>query len=106
MSDELKKYNFEKYKGNIIVDTNHSLQYVSKQCINADEIVFTVHITNQVLKNWQDLKEETANCFSFVDIPNHFLGEKYAILIKQDSKQIEDHLRRLASSSKANFRGK
>jgi hypothetical protein len=105
MSDELKQYTFEKYKGNVTIDSNHSLEYVKRQCINADEIVFTVHITNHVLKSWQDFKE-TGICFTFIDLLNHFLGENYAILIKQDCKRIEDHLRRLSSSAKTNFRGK
>jgi hypothetical protein len=58
MSDKLKQYNFEKYKGNVTIDSNHSLEYVKRQCINADEIVFTVHITNHVLKSWQDFKDQ------------------------------------------------
>ena len=58
MSDKLKQYNFEKYKGNVTIDSNHSLEYVKRRCINADEIVFTVHITNHVLKSWQDFKDQ------------------------------------------------
>jgi hypothetical protein len=62
-------------------------------------------ITNHVLTSWQDFKE-TGICFTFIDLLNHFLGENCVILIKQDCRWIEDHLRRLSSSTKTNFRGK
>lgn len=59
MSDVLYKYcNYKKFKNDIVIDTNHCLRYVNAQCTkNAEEIVFTVHITNNVLKQWQDLKD-------------------------------------------------
>ena len=110
MSDKLLEYHLKKYKGHVKVDTDHSLQYIRRQCVNADEIVFTVHITNYVLKRWQDLKEQEAfsstQNFCFVKLLNRFLGENHAILIRENSKRIEDHLRRIASSVKSNFRGK
>lgn len=104
MSEDLKQYNYQKYKEGITVDINHSI-HVTKQFINGEDVAFTVHINNNVLKSWQDFKEIHRN-ISFIALLNHFLGQKYAILIKQESERIEDHLRRLASSSKANFRGK
>ena len=104
MSDELKKYDFKKFKGEISVDKNHSLQYLRRQTVNADEIVFTLHITNKVLKSWHDIKE-TLSC-SFVEILNCFLAENFAILIKKDDKRINDHLRRLVSFAKSNSKGK
>ena len=39
MSDELKKYDFKKFKRETNVDKNHSLQYLRKQTVNANEIV-------------------------------------------------------------------
>lgn len=104
MSSELKKYDFKKFKGEISIDNNHSLQYLRKQTVNADEIVFTLHITNKALKSWYDIRE-TLSC-SFVEILNCFLAENYAILIKKDNKRIDDHLRRLASYAKSNSKGK
>ena len=74
MSDELKKYDFKKFKGAISVDKNHSLQYLRKQTVNADEIVFTIHITNKILKSWDDIRQ-MISC-SFVEILNCFLAKK------------------------------
>ena len=104
MSDELKKYDFKKFRGEISVDKNHSLQYLRKRTVNADEIVFTLHITNKALKSWYDIKE-TLSC-SVVEILNYFLAENFAILIKKDDKRINDHLRRLVSFAKSNSKGK
>ena len=104
MSDELKKYDFKKFNGEISVDKNHSLEYIRKQTVNADEIVFTLHITNRALKSWHDIRE-TLSC-SFVEILNCFLAENFAILIKKDNKRINDHLRRLTSFAKSNSKGK
>ena len=56
MSDELKKYDFKKFKGEINVDKNHSLQYLRKQTVNANEIVFTIHITNKIPKSWHNIR--------------------------------------------------
>ena len=56
MSDKLKKYDFKKFKGEINVDKNHSLQYLRKQTVNANEIVFTIHITNKILKSWHNIR--------------------------------------------------
>jgi hypothetical protein len=59
MSDIFKQnYNFEKFKRDVVVDTNHCLKYVSRQCISSEEVAFTLHITNEVLKSWQDFKEK------------------------------------------------
>ena len=95
MSDVLKtikgNYNFEKFKRDVVVDTNHCLNYVRRQCISSDQIAFTLHITNNVLKSWQDLKEKDILLeFSFVRILNYFLAENYAILIKEDFQFYED----------------
>ena len=91
MSDELKKYDFKKFKGGINVDKNHSLQYLRKQTVNANEIVSTIHITNKILKSWHDIRQ-TVSC-SFVEILNCFLAENFAISVKKDNKiSIDDHL--------------
>ena len=51
MSDELKKYDFKKFKGETNIDKNRSLQYLRKQTVNANEIVFMIHIKNKILKS-------------------------------------------------------
>ena len=104
MSDELKKYDFKKFKGEISVDKNHSLQYLRKQTVNGNEIVFTIHITNKILKSWHDISK-TLSC-SFMEILNCFPVKNFAILVKRDNKRIDDHLRRLVSFAKNNSMGK
>ena len=108
MSDVLHEYcNFAKFKDDIVVDTNHCLQYVRQPSVNSEDIVFTVHITNKLLKQWEDLKVgERSNCISFVDILNVILSQKYAVLIKKESNRIEEWLRRLTSAAKSNSYGK
>ena len=111
MSDVLKtikgNYNFEKFKRDVIVDSNHCLNYVRRQCISLDQIAFTLHISNNVLKSWQDLKEkEILLEFSFVRILNYYLAENYAMLIKEDCKRIEELLRRLCSKVKNSLKKK
>ena len=110
MSDVLQKYcDFKKFKDDIVIDTDHCLRYVNTQCVNSDEIVFTVHITNNVLKQWQDLKDTQQSkdiSFSFVEILNLFLAQNHAIVIKKDCSRIEERLRRLASVAKRNSSGK
>ena len=104
MSDELKKYDFKKFKGEISVNKNHSLQYSRKQTVYANEIVFTIHIANKMLKSWHDIRQ-TVSC-SFVKILNCFLAENFTILVKKDNKRIDDHLRRIVSFAKSNSMGK
>jgi hypothetical protein len=108
MSDVLKEnYNFEKFKRDVIVDTNHCLQYVNRQCVSSEEIALTVHITNTVLKSWEDLKEkEVLLPFSYVTILNSFLAENHAVLVRKDCTRIEEVLRKLCSRVKSAFKGK
>jgi hypothetical protein len=108
MSDVFKKnYDFKRYNRDVVIDNNHCLQYVKKQCISSEEIIFTLHITNEVLKSWEDFKGKGISLnFSFVEILNYFLAEKYAILVKKDCKRIEEGLRKLCSKVKSGFKGK
>ena len=100
-----ESYNFEKFKCGIVVDSKHNVNYVRRQSVDEAEIVFTIHINNEVLKSWEDLKQK-GHSVSFVDLLNYFLAVSHPVLIKTDSERIEGHLRRLASSVKQKFRGK
>ena len=73
MSDALHKYyDFEKYKSEIVINSKHCLRYVNIQSVNAEEIVYTIHITNNV-----------GIRLSFIQILNCFLARNYAIIIKK-----------------------
>ena len=108
MSDIFKKdYNFERFKHDVVVDTSHCLKYVNRQCVSSEEVAFTVHTTNEVLKSWQDFKEKgTVLPFRYIDILNCFLSENHAVLVRKDCNRIEEVLRKVCSRVKANFKGK
>ena len=72
------------------------------QCVNSEDIVYTLHITNNVLKQWQDLKQSHCINFSYVEKLNIFLAQNHAIIIKKDCTRIEERLRRLPSEAKKN----
>ncbi len=86
MSAVLQKYcDFKKFKDDIVIDTDHCLRYVNTQCVNSDEIVFTVHITNNVLKQWQDLKDTQQSkdiSFSFVNRGRSFKNKMRRLVLK------------------------
>jgi len=105
MSDQLDLLDVEKFRHEITVDTNHCLQYVKKQSVNAEEIVLAIHLTNQILKTWHDVRQKATSC-TFIDLLNTSLAENHPVLIKRDCKRIEENLRRLASTAKSNFKGK
>ena len=80
---------------------------MKRQCISSEEIAFTLHITNVVLKSWQDFKENGILLdFSFVQILNCFLAENHAVLVKKDCKRVEEVLRKLCSKVNCNFKRK
>ena len=108
MSDVFKKdYNFERFKHDVVVDTSHCLKYVNRQCVSSEEVAFTIHTTNEVLKSWQDFKEKgTVLPFTYIDILNCFLSENHAVLVRKDCNRIEEVLRKVCSRVKANFKGK
>ena len=105
MSESLTSYDWDKFKNNIITDTDHCLQYVRRQRASNVDIWLTIHVTNQCLKSWHDFKKRSPQTTN-VAILNAFLAEKHAILILDDCEIIEQHLRRLASAAKSNLVGK
>ena len=106
--DDLKRhYNFDKFKRDVVVDTNHCQKYVKRHSVRFDEIAFTVHVDNQVLKSWQDLKDHGMLLdFTFLGILNCFLAESHTILVKSDCQRIEEVLRKLCSKVKRTFKKK
>ena len=95
------------YCDDVVVDTSHCLKYVNRQCVSSEEVSFTVHTTNEVLKSWQDFKEKgTVLPFRYIDILNCFLSKNHAVLVRKDCNRIEEVLRKVCSRVKANFKGK
>ena len=107
MSDVLSCYDQGRYFNCIGIDSNNNLQYIAKQCVNSDEILLTINVTNKCLKSWYEFKEQKAfPDVKFIDIANALIGEKFGILIRRDCERIENHFRRLASTVKSQFVGK
>ena len=85
MSDRLEGYDLSKFKQNISLSTEHCLNYVKQDCIDGDNIAFTVNIPNEHLRSWRDLREEGGLLcqFSYVEILNAMIDE-YGVKIKED----------------------
>ena len=106
MSEVLSYYDRKQYLNCIGIDSNHSLQYIAKQCVNTDQILLTVNVTNKCLKSWYKFKEQKPfPDVTFIDIANALIGERFGILIRRDCERIENHFRRLASTMKSQFVG-
>ena len=50
MSDNLDLIKFEKFKNSASVSDDQCLQYVRKQCVSSEDIIFTVHIGYDCLR--------------------------------------------------------
>ena len=83
MSEVVNSYNWQKFKNDICIDAEHSLQYIRRQCVNENEIVLMMHITNQCLKSLHEFKQGSLGV-TFIQILNIFWAENYAVLIKKD----------------------
>ena len=61
----------------IVIDSNHSLQYIAKQCVNSYHLLLTVNVTNKkCLKSRYEFKEQKAfPDVTFIDIANALIGE-------------------------------
>ena len=50
MSDNLNLIQIEKFKNSVSVSDDQCLQYVRKQCVSSEDIIFTVHIGYDCLR--------------------------------------------------------
>ena len=50
MSDNLDLIQIEKFKNSVSVSDDQCLQYVRKQCVSSEDIIFTVHIGYDCLR--------------------------------------------------------
>ena len=105
MSDRLEGYDLSKFKQNISLSTEHCLNYVKQDCIDGDNIAFTVNIPNEHLRSWRDLREEGGLLcqFSYVEILNAMIDE-YGVKIKEDCARIDGLLQRSSGTVKSNCR--
>ena len=52
MTGVLELLSSERYKNRIHVDTSHCLEYVRRQSVSNKEIIFTVHLPYDGLREW------------------------------------------------------
>ena len=57
MSDILNSLGLEKLTRLIKIDTDHCLNYIRRQCVSCTEIVLTVHVPYDCLRQWYDAKQ-------------------------------------------------
>lgn len=105
MSDLLTGFGLSKWKENILVSTEHCLNYMKQDCVAGDEIIFTVNIQNEQLRSWYDLREGQGflTQFSYVEILNASIAEQ-SIKIKDDFTRIDGWIRRSCSNIKSKCR--
>ena len=58
MSDNLNLIQIEKFKNSVSVSDDQCLQYVRKQCVSSEDIIFTVHIRYDCLRCLHEAKQE------------------------------------------------
>ena len=105
MSDLPNAYNVSKFKEEISLSTNHCLNYVKKECIAGDRILFTVNILNEHLKSRCELKEDGGlySQFSCVEILSASIVE-HGVKIRQDCTRINGLIRRSYGEVKNKYR--
>ena len=79
MTGVLELMSLEKYKDRVRVDTSYCLQYIRRQSVSDKEIIFTVHLLYDWLREWcgagQKDSARQIPC-SFVDILNALLFDR------------------------------
>ena len=73
--------------------------------VSAEEIIFTVHISYECLRQWHKVRS-TLSGIGHVEILNALLQERNAVKVKEDCERIEGCLRRACSEIKSKYVGK
>lgn len=109
MSNILSSLDLHKLSHRIKIDTDHCLNYVRRQCFSATEIVLTVHVPYDCLRQWYNCMQEIlrgTGC-TYVEILNACIRESCSTGVRiKDGERIEDRLRRSCQRAKAKFTGK
>ena len=109
MADVLELTSLKKYKDRVRVDTSHCLQYMRRQSVSDKEIIFTVHLPYDYLREWCGARQKASArqipC-SFVDILNALLFDRTRFRVNIICYRVEERLRKICSEIKAKFVGK
>ena len=87
MTCVLELLTLEKYKDHVRVDTSHCLQYTRRQSVLDKEIIFTVHLPFDCLREWCGARQKS---FGTAD-PMHFRGflfDRTAFRVKSNWQRI------------------
>lgn len=109
MSDALNLVKILKFKGRVSLSFDHCLSYVRRDCVSADKIVITVHVSHERLRNLDEAKRSGALQkvgYGYIDVLNAHLAEKlHSVQIKKDCSRIEGRLRRACGEVVKQIRG-
>ena len=111
MSDgecELRKLlNFDKFKHLIRVDTKHCIQYIRRQRLSDMEVILTVHLPYESLREWGNVRRVSlVESCSYVQILNEFMYEKTGFKVKDKCQRVEKRLEKACSEVRMKFAGK
>ena len=110
MSDIVKILDLQKVENHIqVVNPNQCLNYVGKQCVSSEQVVFTVRIPYITLRYWYTCKAKDGllnqiNC-SWIEILNYYLNQISGYKIRENCERIEGRLRRLCCQVAAKYVG-
>ena len=91
MTTALEKYVKTIFTSNIkgiVIDDKHCMKYTNKSCVKPEEIAFTIHLPFGLLKSWHENKKPVLENYSYVQILNAFIGERYPTKINENCLRI------------------
>jgi hypothetical protein len=95
---------WKQFKDCVRIDTNHCLTHANKQCVSDKEIVVTVHLPNESLRKWSDVRKKSSHlssgACSYIQMLNTFLYANCGYRVK------EKCLEKACSEIKQKFVGK
>jgi hypothetical protein len=110
MSDIVNILDLQKVENHIqVVNPNQCLNYVGKQCVSSEQVVFTVRIPYITLRYWYTCKAKDGllnqiHC-SWIEILNYYLNQISGYKIRENCERNEGRLRRLCCQVAAKYVG-
>ena len=113
MSEVLTELLECKFRQNVSLSPENCLKYIKRELVAQDEVAFSIHIPYEILKTWNEAKEEGRlmqgrlrvdfSNISYVKILNAFIQD-YGIKIREDCERINSLLRKACSEVKSQSR--
>ena len=100
MENTLERHCFNKFKTDIVANKEHCAKYVNKAAVSPSDIYYTIHMVSiwlvqmvEYLKYWYDNKQTIFHDYSYVQILNSFICERYFLKISEACSRVEECLR-------------